>query len=96
MCPVCKKLFKKQQHNCIKTLVDERDSNLEKLRIASEQRDELKEQEKRGNQNDLKNEFRDMPPDEFRLLEEFYGNVYQPLEDKQKAEIRESMTMCFE
>ena len=56
--------------------MDERDSNLEKLRIASEQRDELKEQEKRGNQNDLKNEFRDMPPDEFRLLEEFYGNVY--------------------
>ena len=54
--------------------MDERDSNLEKLRIASEQRDELRETEKRGNQNDQ--EFKDMPPDEFKLLNEFYDKVY--------------------
>ena len=56
--------------------MDERNSNQEKLRIALKQRNEIKEQQKKGNRNDLIDDFRDMPCDELRLFENFYGNVY--------------------
>ena len=51
MCPVCNKIFKKQQHNCIKTLVDERKNNLEDLRINYVEKKELEDMDKRGNIN---------------------------------------------